>query len=208
MQFDLLQNDLFSEEQTDAQAHIRKPSKPTMTTLAEVKPQPAEDKPLPESLVQAARAYVGPMAEDAERHSATAEKSPDAMKTISEAAEVLGVPQHVLRFWESRFAQLKPVKSRGGRRYYRPEDMETLLSIKQLLYNEGYTIKGAKKALSSPKREENSLSEAVEDSGQQQLARALEALPKRAQLSAQQVQGISQLRQELIGLREELKSYL
>ena len=78
---------------------------------------------------------------------ATDEKSADAFKTISEAAEVLGVPQHVLRFWEGHFRQIKPLKMRGGRRYYRPEDMEILITIKNLLYRQGYTIKGAKKAL-------------------------------------------------------------
>src|SRR5580704_3023383 len=74
------------------------------------------------------------------------EKAAGAFKTISEAADFLGVPQHVLRFWEGRFKQIKPLKLRGGRRYYRPEDMETLATIKNLLYKQGYTIKGAKKA--------------------------------------------------------------
>jgi DNA-binding transcriptional MerR regulator len=73
-------------------------------------------------------------------------KSPSALKTISEAAEMLDVPQHVLRFWETKFAQIKPLKRNGGRRYYRPEDIEVLQQIKNLLYRQGYTIKGAKKA--------------------------------------------------------------
>lgn len=77
------------------------------------------------------------------------EKSPEAFKTISEAAEELGVEQHVLRFWETKFPQIKPLKRRGGRRYYRPEDMEVLHRIRHLLYQQGFTIKGAKKALSS-----------------------------------------------------------
>lgn len=75
------------------------------------------------------------------------DKSPDAFKTISEAAEELGVEQHVLRFWETKFSQIKPLKRRGGRRFYRPEDMETLHQIKTLLYGKGFTIKGAKKAM-------------------------------------------------------------
>ncbi|MCW5723525.1 MAG: MerR family transcriptional regulator [Maricaulaceae bacterium] len=72
-------------------------------------------------------------------------KSPDAYRTISEAAAELDVPAHVLRFWESKFAQLKPVKRAGGRRFYRPSDLALLHGIKRLLYAEGYTIKGAQK---------------------------------------------------------------
>lgn len=74
-------------------------------------------------------------------------KSPMALKTISEAADMLDVPQHVLRFWETKFAQIKPLKRNGGRRYYRPDDIETLVVIKNLLYKQGFTIKGAKKAI-------------------------------------------------------------
>ena len=74
-------------------------------------------------------------------------KSPDAFRTISEVAEDLDVPQHVLRFWESKFAQIKPLKRGGGRRYYRPEDIEVLRRIKTLLYSEGFTIKGAQKLM-------------------------------------------------------------
>ena len=73
------------------------------------------------------------------------DKSPDAFRTISEAAEDLDLPQHVLRFWETRFPQIKPLKRGGGRRYYRPDDVELLRAIKQLLYGEGYTIKGVQK---------------------------------------------------------------
>jgi DNA-binding transcriptional MerR regulator len=73
------------------------------------------------------------------------DKSPDAFRTISEAAEDLDLPQHVLRFWETRFPQIKPLKRGGGRRYYRPDDVELLRVIKQLLYGEGYTIKGVQK---------------------------------------------------------------
>jgi DNA-binding transcriptional MerR regulator len=76
-----------------------------------------------------------------------AEKSPDAFRTISEVAEELNVPQHVLRFWESRFAQVKPVKRAGGRRYYRPEDIDLLRGIRALLYSDGLTIRGVQKVL-------------------------------------------------------------
>ncbi|QFU08198.1 MerR family regulatory protein [Rhodobacteraceae bacterium THAF1] len=74
-------------------------------------------------------------------------KSPDAFRTISEVAEWLDVPTHVLRFWESRFTQVKPVKRAGGRRYYRPADMELLGGIKRLLHDEGLTIRGVQKLL-------------------------------------------------------------
>ncbi len=74
-------------------------------------------------------------------------KSPDAFRTISEVAEELDVPQHVLRFWESKFSQVRPLKRGGGRRYYRPEDVELLRRIRALLYTEGYTIKGVQKVL-------------------------------------------------------------
>lgn len=75
------------------------------------------------------------------------EKSPDAFRTISEAAEELDVPQHVLRFWETRFTQIKPMKRAGGRRYYRPADIELLKGIRGFLYKDGYTIRGVQKIL-------------------------------------------------------------
>lgn len=74
-------------------------------------------------------------------------KSPQAFRTISEVATNLDVPQHVLRFWESKFAQIKPMKRGGGRRYYRPEDVYLLRGIRNLLYREGYTIRGVQKVL-------------------------------------------------------------
>ena len=75
------------------------------------------------------------------------DKSPTALRTISEVSELLDVPQHVLRFWETKFAQIKPLKRNGGRRFYRPDDIEVLQQVKFLLYKQGYTIKGAKKAI-------------------------------------------------------------
>mgnify|MGYP003642550201 CR=1 FL=1 len=73
------------------------------------------------------------------------EKSPSAFRTISEAADELDVPAHVLRFWESKFPQISPLKRAGGRRFYRPEDLALLRGIKRLLYEDGFTIKGARK---------------------------------------------------------------
>jgi DNA-binding transcriptional MerR regulator len=72
-------------------------------------------------------------------------KAPDAFRTISEVAEELNVPQHVLRFWESRFREIKPMKRGGGRRYYRPDDVALLRGIRHLLYGEGYTIRGVQR---------------------------------------------------------------
>ncbi|MCF4164492.1 MerR family transcriptional regulator [Zavarzinia compransoris] len=74
-------------------------------------------------------------------------KHPGAFRTISEVAHDLDVPQHVLRFWETRFPQIKPMKRGGGRRYYRPEDVALLRGIRHLLYSDGYTIKGVQKVL-------------------------------------------------------------
>ena len=74
-------------------------------------------------------------------------KSPGAFRTISEVSNDLEVPPHVLRFWETKFPQIKPLKRGGGRRYYRPEDVALLRQIRQLLYNDGYTIKGVQRLL-------------------------------------------------------------
>ena len=75
------------------------------------------------------------------------DKAPDAFRTISEVADELDIPQHVLRFWESRFPQIKPMKRAGGRRYYRPDDVDLLRGIRHLLYGEGYTIRGVQRIL-------------------------------------------------------------
>ncbi|HWI29107.1 MAG TPA: MerR family transcriptional regulator [Stellaceae bacterium] len=82
-----------------------------------------------------------------DRTSRRAAKSAEAFRTISEVAQELEVPQHVLRFWESRFPQVKPLKRAGGRRYYRPDDVVLLRRIRQCLYDQGYTIKGVQKLL-------------------------------------------------------------
>ena len=75
------------------------------------------------------------------------DKSPDAFRTISEVADDLDVPQHVLRFWETRFSQIRPMKRGGGRRHYRPADIDLLKGIRHLLYGEGYTIRGVQRIL-------------------------------------------------------------
>jgi DNA-binding transcriptional MerR regulator len=88
-----------------------------------------------------------PPAAAVERMSRRHAKSAEAFRTISEVAQELEVPQHVLRFWESRFPQVKPLKRAGGRRYYRPDDVVLLRRIRQCLYDQGYTIKGVQKLL-------------------------------------------------------------
>lgn len=90
-------------------------------------------------------------------------KSSGAFRTISEVASLLGVQQHVLRFWESKFSQVKPMKRGGGRRYYRPEDVELLQRIHHLLYSEGYTIRGVQKLLKSTRGSVAVLDKKVEE---------------------------------------------
>ena len=89
----------------------------------------------------------GPPAEPGQDGHARLRKSPSAFRTISEVADELHIPQHVLRFWETRFPQVKPLKRGGGRRYYRPDDIALLRSISHLLYIQGYTIKGVQRLL-------------------------------------------------------------
>lgn len=84
---------------------------------------------------------------DENKASGSAKKAPGAFRTISEVGDELDVQQHVLRFWETKFTQIKPLKRGGGRRYYRPEDVALLKRIHHLLYTEGYTIKGVQKLL-------------------------------------------------------------
>jgi len=87
------------------------------------------------------------MSETANLSTRRGSKSAEAFRTISEVATDLDVPQHVLRFWETKFTQVRPMKRGGGRRYYRPEDVDLLRSIRALLYDDGYTIKGVQKLL-------------------------------------------------------------
>ncbi len=91
------------------------------------------------------------------------DKSASAFRTIGEAADVIGVPQHVLRFWETRFSDLQPMKRGGGRRYYRPADMTLLETIRSLLHDQGMTIRGAQQLIASGKGARVALVERVED---------------------------------------------
>lgn len=106
------------------------------------------------------------------------DKGPDAFRTISEVADDLDLPQHVLRFWETRFNQIKPLKRGGGRRYYRPTDVDLLKGIRHLLYEEGYTIKGVQKIL-----RQNGIQFAIAIGGGDMSA--LEEMSKRTSAAAQ-----------------------
>lgn len=128
---------------------------------------------------------------------ASAAKANDAYRTISEVSEELDVPTHVLRFWESKFPQVKPQRMRGGRRYYRPVDVETLKKIKTLLYSQGYTIEGAKKCVKD-KEHEVHLAIAMEEAAPPippALPVALPPAPER----------VASIRNELPGLIAELR---
>ncbi|MGS1093437.1 MerR family transcriptional regulator [Aquamicrobium terrae] len=124
------------------------------------------------------------------------EKSPDAFRTISEVAEELDLPQHVLRFWETRFTQIKPMKRGGGRRYYRPQDVELIKGIRHMLYDQGYTIKGVQKLL---RENGNQFLVAI---GNGDLA-AVEAIAQRKQAEAVELTPASQPRpgeeEQLVG---------
>jgi DNA-binding transcriptional MerR regulator len=140
-------------------------------------------------------------------------KSPTAFRTISEVADDLALPQHVLRFWESKFQQIKPLKRGGGRRYYRPEDVKVIHDIKELLYNQGFTIRGVQKLL----RETKGSSVARSMVPQPQLPMSIPALPPQQQTAApssityspstQQTMGMSSdKRREVEGVLAELRS--
>ena len=191
MQLNFLQQDLLDALQ-DGKPSTQSPTpqKPSKQAAADLfgglplaAPPVKEAKPLPQSQAAAAIAKVE-------------EKAPDAMKTISEAAALLGVQQHVLRFWESRFSQIKPLKLSGGRRYYRPEDIEILSKIQNLLYKQGYTIKGAIRAFAQEKAEKP----------------AKPARKKTAAgeiiLTEKQRKQVAAIREELLVLRGVLKPYL
>lgn len=114
------------------------------------------------------------------------EKGPDAFRTISEVAEDLGLPQHVLRFWETRFGQIKPLKRGGGRRYYRPDDVELLRGIRHLLYGEGYTIRGVQQILREQGvRHVQSIGMAVEGEDAGQLAASAPSLAEAGRISGE-----------------------
>jgi DNA-binding transcriptional MerR regulator len=145
-----------------------------------------------------------------QRAGARPPKSAAAFRTISEVATELDVAQHVLRFWESKFPQVRPLKRGGGRRYYRPEDIELLRQIRSLLYKEGYTIKGAQKLLKGQKRpgaEDHEVDEAEPELALERrpepAVAALDAAPP-PPLAPEVRNRLRQLREELRALRAAL----
>lgn len=152
-----------------------------------------------------------------------ARKSPSAFRTISEVATDLDVPQHVLRFWETKFPQLKPLKRGGGRRYYRPEDVLLLQRVRDLLYRDGYTIKGVQRLLRDGARDAKTDEARTAAPPAQEPAVAEEAVPETAEISepsppetvvnaapagisAAQRAELEAIRAELVALRDRLKS--
>jgi len=130
-------------------------------------------------------------------------KSASAFRTISEVSQALDVPQHVLRFWESKFSQIKPLKRGGGRRYYRPEDIDLLRNIRDLLYTEGYTIRGVQKLLKEGGIK--SLGESLERSAQAKSSPSTDQQAP-AGLSLKQRQTLEAALSELTSLRAMLQS--
>ena len=130
-------------------------------------------------------------------------KSPGAFRTISEVSNDLEVPPHVLRFWETKFPQIKPLKRGGGRRYYRPEDVDLLRQIRQLLYNDGYTIKGVQRLLKEG---------ALKNTAQLGVATANEAdkqkQPQNSTTSSQEKAALRSIVDELQSLRKLLSTVL
>ena len=130
-------------------------------------------------------------------------KSPGAFRTISEVSNDLEVPPHVLRFWETKFPQIKPLKRGGGRRYYRPEDVALLRQIRQLLYNDGYTIKGVQRLLKEG---------ALKNTAQLSVATAnepdKEKQPQNSTTSSQEKAALRSIVDELQSLRKLLSTVL
>ena len=135
-------------------------------------------------------------------------KSPTAFRTISEVAEGLALPQHVLRFWESKFQQIKPLKRGGGRRYYRPEDVKIIHDIKELLYNQGFTIRGVQKLLRENGTASLARSGLTITQAPTSIQMASHQLPAQTTKALQrQAEGLSlDKRRELEGLLAELRS--
>ena len=129
-------------------------------------------------------------------------KAPDAFRTISEVADELDLPQHVLRFWESRFHEIKPMKRGGGRRYYRPDDIDLLRGIRHLLYGEGYTIRGVQRIL----REQGA--KFVQAVWQEGAPQPPHGVVEEEEFEAETVLVESGLAEEPQGLRERLSSLI
>ncbi|MDG1995038.1 MAG: MerR family transcriptional regulator [Emcibacteraceae bacterium] len=130
-------------------------------------------------------------------------KSPNAFRTISEVADGIGIPQHVLRFWESKFSQIKPMKRGGGRRYYRPEDVEIIEAIRRLLHDDGYTIKGAQKLL-----REHGVKAVVQQTYVSQNTEEVAATSEPIIIANSDDVTLSSIRENLSAVRENIKKAL
>ncbi len=166
-----------------------------MSSPSTMKPaaQPKQDQQIDQSIQNIPNRRT---IKDAAKKAAPA-KSASAFRTISEVADELKVEQHVLRFWESKFSQIKPLKRGGGRRYYRPEDIELLKNIHHLLYSEGYTIKGVQKLLQSTR---GNLTARVAK------APVAEAAPVVVEAASPLAAAVSQNKDELQTMLNELKA--
>jgi DNA-binding transcriptional MerR regulator len=133
------------------------------------------------------------------------EKSSSAFRTISEVADDLDVPQHVLRFWETRFTQIRPLKRGGGRRYYRPEDVALLRLIRELLYDEGYTIKGVQKLMREGALKQRLAQLEAEQMAEPEPAAIAETGPVAGEALRQRLQAVLT---ELESLRDRLRAAL
>ena len=129
-------------------------------------------------------------------------KSAAAFRTISEVAEELAVPQHVLRFWESKFSQIRPLKRGGGRRYYRPEDVTLLRRIRQCLYGDGYTIKGVQRLLREGQLKP---AEQLDRPEETEMPASAPAQPATGESGADLERTLKELRRELGDLRDMLR---
>ncbi len=200
MQLNFLQEDLLAVMQTNssavpATALLNKPSKSSKPVQISFLPEPEVME-----MTKPTKKSSAPKVVTVKAETVAEEKAPSAFKTISEAADILGVPTHVLRFWESQFVQISPTKSRGGRRYYRPDDMKILTTIKHLLYKQGYTIKGARKALAQVKDGVPVDSVSVAPLEKIVVSKPLLSDKQRNQLAA--------IRNELLGFKQQLTPYL
>lgn len=141
-------------------------------------------------------------------------KSPSAFRTISEVADELGVQQHVLRFWETKFTQIKPLKRGGGRRYYRPEDVLLLQRIYDLLYNQGYTIKGVQKLLKGQGKQQIAQQQASSSTVSNDASEQAVTVQASANASQQQAQGKGlsaqqrDLLKEMLGELREMRAMI
>ena len=142
------------------------------------------------------------------------QKSPDAFRTISEVASELDVPQHVLRFWESKFTQIRPLKRGGGRRYYRPEDVDLLRGVRALLYSDGYTIKGVQKVFREQgvkfvsETGKGTVDSSLAELAREAVRRDLEEDASDASLDANARKVLKALLEDLVSLKEEIDETL